>query len=57
MMPEVFVCNKHRYEPLDSFMVESKEHPDWIKHILTDDSWAYWRELNPDKVADMSKGE
>lgn len=23
------------------------EHPDWIKHLLTDDSWEEWREENP----------
>ena len=26
------------------------EHPDWIKHLLTDESWEEWRKENPDKV-------
>jgi len=24
------------------------EHPDWIKHIMSDDSWKEWREENKD---------
>lgn len=27
--------------------------PEWIKHVLTDESWAEWRRLNPDQVARM----
>ena len=38
-------CDKYRpqfpYKP---------EHPDWIKHLLTDKSWAEWRKENPDEV-------
>jgi len=26
------------------------EHPRWIKHLLTDKSWAEWRKENPDEV-------
>lgn len=26
------------------------EHPDWVKHLLTDESWAEWRKENPDEV-------
>lgn len=26
------------------------EHPDWIKHLLEDESWEEWREKNPDNV-------
>jgi len=26
------------------------EHPEWVNHILTDDSWSDWREKNPDMV-------
>jgi hypothetical protein len=27
------------------------EHPDWIRHKLTDESWAEWRKENPEFVA------
>ena len=29
------------------------EHPDWIKHVLTDASWAEWREKEPEALARM----
>lgn len=29
------------------------EHPDWIKHILTDKTWAQWRKNNPKKVKEL----
>jgi len=28
---------------------------EWIDHMLTDESWAEWRENNPKKVKEMSK--
>lgn len=28
--------------------IESKEHPDWLNHVLTDDSWDEWRNKNPE---------
>lgn len=29
------------------------EHPDWIKHLLTDESWKEWREKNPEEVEEL----
>jgi hypothetical protein len=26
------------------------EHPNWIKHLLTDKSWGEWRKKNPNEV-------
>lgn len=26
------------------------EHPEWVHHLLTDESWAEWRKKNPDEV-------
>jgi hypothetical protein len=26
------------------------EHPEWMEHVLTDESWAGWRAENPEKV-------
>lgn len=29
----------------------SPDHPDWMLHKLTDESWQQWRDENPDEVA------
>lgn len=29
------------------------EHPDWIKHLLKDKSWAEWRKKNPEEIAKL----
>ena len=34
-----------RYKP--PYKKISPEHPDWIHHKLTDESWAQWRKENP----------
>ncbi len=26
------------------------EHPRWVEHLLKDESWAEWREKNPEEV-------
>lgn len=31
------------------------EHPDWVKHLLTDKSWSTWRRNNPSKVKELKK--
>lgn len=31
----------------------SPEHPTWINHKLTDESWAQWRKENPQKIKEM----
>ncbi len=33
------------------------EHPDWIKHKLTDESWQQWRDENPKACAALSNDE
>jgi len=49
----LFFCSKHEgvlghaLETVDT----SREHPDWIHHVLTDDSWARFRELHPEAIA------
>jgi hypothetical protein len=32
---------------------QKSEHPDWIKHLLADDSWEEWREENKEAVEKM----
>lgn len=31
------------------------EHPKWVKHLLTDDSWDQWRKDNPEVVNKLLK--
>jgi len=41
-------CNrKHPYAP-------KPEHPRWIRHKLTDESWQRWREENPHEAARLA---
>ena len=30
------------------------DHPEWVRHKLTDASWAQWRDDNPDEVRALS---
>jgi hypothetical protein len=39
-------CEKGK-EPFDP----KPEHPEWVQHVLTDDSWHQWRGHHPKKVA------
>lgn len=43
------LCERCSKENPDLFEPKP-DHPDWIKHKLTDDSWAKWREENADWV-------
>ena len=29
----------------------ASEHPEWVRHVLTDESWSRWRAENPREVA------
>lgn len=51
----VEVCErcKKGEEPFDY----KSEHPDWIKHLLTHESWAEWRKNNPKKVKELINKE
>jgi len=53
--PNVFCCSEHQDQELNSFMPEKKEHPKWLNHILTDDSWKQWREKEPEMVLKYKK--
>lgn len=43
-MCECCAEGKESFEP-------KPEHPDWIKHLHSDKSWARWRKENPEKLA------
>lgn len=45
-----FTCAEHRHADVDATDLPP-EHPDWIAHILADESWAKWRDENPQRVA------
>lgn len=55
--PKVFCCTKHRDEPFNylEMVIENKEHPDWLHHVLTDETWENWRKENP-KLVEKYKG-
>ena len=42
-------------DPDVKFFPHKPEHPDWVKHLLTDESWAQWREENPVEVEQMQE--
>ncbi len=45
--PRFFSCEHHKNEMLFDFEInDKKENLDWIKHILTDESWSQWRKEN-----------
>ena len=60
----LYFCGKHLYligqkcercHPRHKPPFQPKpEHPDWIKHKLTDESWQEWRNENSEAVAALS---
>lgn len=35
--------------------IPKPDHPDWISHKLTDESWQQWRNENPAKVQELKR--
>lgn len=54
-VPEIFCCGEHMNTEIDlsTFEIERKEHPDWLRHVLSHDSWDKWRNGHPDSVEAM----
>ena len=60
----LYFCSRHRPGNRETcercsrdeapFMPKA-EHPTWITHKLTDESWAVWRDENPAEVVEMTK--
>lgn len=45
-------CEKHLYDAESHEGVDPKpDSIEWLRHMLTDDSWADWRRENPDETA------
>jgi len=57
----LFFCPDHKRHRLcrrcqDSAdpYIPTPDTPQWVNHMLTDESWTGWRESNPDQVAEMT---
>ena len=48
----LFLCDEHTCADVDEDNLPP-EHPDWVQHLLTDESWQQWRAENPERVAAM----
>ena len=46
----VSLCTRCRYGKASTYPAKP-DHPDWMRHQLTDESWGDWRNENPDLVA------
>jgi hypothetical protein len=42
----VFVCSEHTCADVDPPDLPP-EHPEWVAHVLNDESWSEWRMSNP----------
>lgn len=51
------LCSRCRPGLDDKPFPPKPDHPDWIKHKLTDESWAEWRAENPKAVAAMENAK
>jgi hypothetical protein len=43
-------CHKRRTRPFAA----KPDHPRWIEHKLTDESWAQWRAEHPEEAAELA---
>ena len=48
------LCSRCDHKTPKSPFTPTPDHPDWIRHKLTDESWATWRAENPELVAALS---
>lgn len=62
----LYFCEKHRYcrgnhhrcSRCTNYrppFTPKPEHPRWLRHLLTDETWAKWRAEHPDDVAAMTQ--
>lgn len=51
-----FFCDLHLYLYAEHQGIEHKpDSLEWVRHMLTDESWQQWRDENPSKVAAMKQ--
>lgn len=49
---ELFFCEEHLHDTDNHNGIEPKgERAEWLRHVLSDDSWEEWREENPKEVS------
>ena len=58
----LYFCGQHllptlceRCESGEQPFEPTKEHPRWINHKLTDESWQQWRDENPEEVKKLQE--
>lgn len=49
----LYFCGSHQAHGNHEGAVPKPDTPEWNAHLLTDDSWQEWRDLNPEKVAKL----
>lgn len=48
---DMFFCGQHTDHDSHGFTwVDKGEHPDWVDHLLDDESWQQWRDENEEEV-------
>ena len=50
----LYFCNQHRGFKCNKAhrkLQPTPDHPEWINHKLSDESWQEWRDANPEEVA------
>lgn len=51
----LYYCEAHRYDAAGHETTMPKPDTDeWVRHLLTDESWQPWREENPARVAALT---
>lgn len=50
----LFFCEAHRYRIEEHERIDPKpDSIEWVRHMLTDDSWQQWRDENPQQLPAM----
>lgn len=45
---QFYFCGSHSYHPDHAGNMEEKgESPEWLRHIMTDETWEEWRRTDP----------
>lgn len=47
----LFFCGEHQFHGDHMESIPKPDLPEWVDHLLTDDSWEQWRDMNHDEVA------
>jgi hypothetical protein len=50
---QMHFCGTHEAHSVHKDSIPKPDTPEWVEHILTDESWQRWREENRDRTAVM----